>query len=109
MSLFSITGLFKEARRRRVFRVAVLYIVGVWILLQVADLGFESWGIPATALRQLWIGAVLAFPIALVVGWRYDIIGGRIVRTAASPTDTEQLLGRVAGNRGPIEPSAVSR
>jgi TolB-like protein len=35
----------QELRRRKVFRVAALYIVGAWVVLQVADLAFESWDI----------------------------------------------------------------
>jgi TolB-like protein/tetratricopeptide (TPR) repeat protein len=70
-----------ELRRRHVFRVAGLYIVAAWVVLQVADLGFESWGVPASALRYVWIAALLLFPVALVFGWRYDITAHGIVRT----------------------------
>ena len=31
-------SVLKELRRRKVFRVAALYIVGAWVVLQVADL-----------------------------------------------------------------------
>ena len=71
----------RELRRRHVFRVAGLYIVTAWVVLQVADLGFESWGVPASALRFVWITALLLFPVALVFGWRYDITAHGIVRT----------------------------
>lgn len=70
-----------ECHRRSVFRVAALYVVGAWIVLQVADLAFESWEIPAVALRYVWIGAILGFPVALIFGWRFDIVGGRIILT----------------------------
>jgi len=71
----------KELRRRKVFRTAALYIVGAWVVLQVADLAFESWGIASSALRYVWLGAILGFPVALVFGWRYDITAHGIVRT----------------------------
>lgn len=73
--------LLQELRRRKVFRLAALYIVGAWVVLQVADLAFESWGIASSALRYVWLGTILGFPIALVVGWRYDITTNGIVRT----------------------------
>jgi len=79
----------QELRRRKVFRVAALYIVGAWVVLQVADLAFESWEIAASALRYVWLGAILGFPIALVFGWRYDITTEGIVRTPPSDADTE--------------------
>ena len=83
-----------ECRRRRVFRVATLYIVGAWIVLQVADLAFDSWGVPAEALRYIWIGCLLGFPIALIFGWRFDVIGGRILRTRSADGDTDLSLQR---------------
>lgn len=36
-----LAGIINDLRRRRVFRVAGLYIVGAWIVLQVCDLAFE--------------------------------------------------------------------
>ena len=70
-----------ELRRRKVFRLVALYIVGAWVVLQVADLAFESWDISSSALRFVWLSAVLGFPIALIFGWRYDITTRGIVRT----------------------------
>ena len=70
-----------ELRRRHVFRVAGLYVVGAWVLLQVADLGFESFDISATAMRFVWFALVAFFPLTLVWGWRYDITANGIIRT----------------------------
>jgi adenylate cyclase len=83
-----------ECQRRRVFRIAAFYIVAAWVVLQVADLAFESWGIPSQALRDIWIGVTIGFPIALFLGWRFDIAGGRIVRTPDDDADPAQGLAR---------------
>jgi TolB-like protein/Tfp pilus assembly protein PilF len=82
-------SVLQELRRRKVFRVAALYIVGAWVVLQVADLAFESWDIASSALRYVWLGAILGFPIALIFGWRYDITTKGIVRTPPSDTGTQ--------------------
>ena len=82
-------SVLQELRRRKVIRVAALYIVGAWVVLQVADLAFESWEIASSALRHVWLGAILGFPIALVFGWRYDITTEGIVRTPPRDADTE--------------------
>jgi len=74
-------NLFVQARRRRVFRTAGLYVVGAWLLLQIADLAFPALSIPEESIRFVWIAVILAFPVAIAFGWRYDIEGGRIVRT----------------------------
>ncbi|MEM1262886.1 MAG: tetratricopeptide repeat protein [Pseudomonadota bacterium] len=73
---------FKELRRRRTFRTAGLYVVGAWLVMQVADLFFPAWGLPDSALNVLLVTAVLGFPIALVFGWLFDITDNGIVRTA---------------------------
>lgn len=76
-----LTQFLKEARRRRVFRVAGIYIVASWVVLQVADLAFESFGLPATTMRFVWYALIVLSPLALIWGWRYDITPTGIVRT----------------------------
>jgi adenylate cyclase len=78
----------QELRRRKVFRVAALYIIGAWVVLQVADLAFESWDIPSLALRYIWLGAILGFPVMLIFGWCYDITAQGIVRTPPADAGT---------------------
>src|SRR5210317_1219259 len=82
----------QELRRRKVLRLAALYIVGAWVVLQVADLAFESWDIASSALRYVWLGAILGFPIALVFGWRYDITTKGVVRTPPPDAGTQTDL-----------------
>ncbi len=74
-------SLFQDLSRRKVFRVAAMYIVGSWVLLQVADLAFPGLGIPDTAIRYVWVAVISGFPVALVFGWRYNLVDGRITRT----------------------------
>ena len=69
------------------FRVAGLYIVGAWMIIEVADVFFPAWGIPDTALRFLIIAAALCFPVALVFGWIFDITSDGIVRTRKAGDD----------------------
>lgn len=75
--------LLHDLRRRRVFRLAGLYIVGAWIVIEVASVLFPAWGIPDTALRYLVIAAIALFPAALLFGWVFDITSDGIVRTRA--------------------------
>ena len=84
MAPFSVAHFIKETRRRRVFGVVVLYVVGAWIVLQAADLAFPGLGIPESAIRYVWIGAILGLPMAVVFGWRFDITTQGIRRTPTS-------------------------
>ena len=77
----------RELRRRKVFRTAVLYIIAAWVILQVADLAFPGLGIPEDAIRFVWLGAFLGFPLALIFGWIYQIGSDGIVRTAPLGSD----------------------
>lgn len=91
-----IVGLIKELRRRRVFRTAALYIVGAWLVMQVADVVFPALDIPERSIRYVLYAAVLGFPAALIFGWFFDIGADGIRRTPpAGPGDSESLaLGR---------------
>ena len=87
-------SLFVQARRRRVFRTAGLYIVGAWLLLQITALAFPALSIPEESIRFVWIAAILGFPVAIVFGWRYDVRDGRIVRTSNVVDDSPLSLQR---------------
>ena len=86
------TSIIEELKRRRVFQAIAIYVVGAWVVLQVADLALESWGFPDAALRPLWIAAVGLFPLAMIVGWRYDVTLHGIERTPATASDAPAPL-----------------
>jgi len=93
--LAGLARFIAEARRRRVFRTAGLYIVGAWALLQVADLALESLGLPGELLRYFWYAAFAGFPIALIFGWYYEVTADGIRKTlpADSAADADLPLG----------------
>ena len=80
----TVSEFFRELRRRRTFRTAGLYIVGAWLVMQVADTFFPAWGLPDAALNALLIAAILGFPLALIFGWFFDVTAHGIVRTPAA-------------------------
>lgn len=84
--------IFKELRRREVFRTAALYIVAAWIVIQVAGEAQEAFGLQPVALRYLWIAALTGFPLALIFGWYYDITREGIAHTPPADADTDADL-----------------
>jgi len=66
-------GFFGELKRRNVFRVGTLYIVGAWVLLQVADILFDILELPDVALRWVFGLLVLGAPVALFLAWAYEL------------------------------------
>ena len=93
-----------ELRRRRVVRVAIAYLVGAWLLIQVAAETFEPFGLPDWALKLVIIVAVLGFPAALMLAWAFDVTPRCVERTA--PADPAQATTGEASP--PVGPSAVS-
>ncbi len=65
--------LVSELRRRNVPRMAVLYVVAAWLILQVAEVLIDLAKLPdwigTTTLALLAVG----FPIALIFSWFYEI------------------------------------
>ena len=78
-------SLLAELKRRRVFRVAGAYLVGAWIVLQVGDVVFPALRLPPWTLTLLVVLVVLGFPVALLLGWAFDITPGGIERTPGAP------------------------
>lgn len=68
-----MSNLFTELKRRNVFRVAAAYLVGSWILLQIADALFPALNLPDWTTRFVVGLAVLGFPIALILAWAFEV------------------------------------
>ena len=65
--------LLAELRRRNVFRVAVAYLVGAWVLLQIADVVVPALRLPSWTLSLIMVLLALAFVPVLVGAWIYEL------------------------------------
>jgi TolB-like protein/Tfp pilus assembly protein PilF len=66
-------SLLRELKRRNVFRVALLYVVAGWVLLQAGDLLFGMLGLPGWANKLLFAFLLLGLPLALIFSWVYEL------------------------------------
>lgn len=69
-------SIFEELKRRNVIRVAALYVVVSWLLLQVADIlfdAFDAFDVPSWSIRLLVAILVLGFPLALIFSWVFEL------------------------------------
>src|SRR5437764_4227192 len=64
---------FTELKRRRVYSVAVAYVVVAWLLIQVATQVFPFFGIPNWIVRLVVLLAIIGFPIAVVCAWAFEV------------------------------------
>jgi len=68
-----LAGLFEELKRRNVIRVAILYVVTAWLMLQAADVGMSALGLPDWTGKFVMFLLALGFPIALIFSWIYEL------------------------------------
>ncbi|MDP9254453.1 MAG: hypothetical protein M3O66_05885, partial [Verrucomicrobiota bacterium] len=77
-----MSGFFEELKRRKVYRVAVAYIVAGGFIIQIASAVFPAWELPNWS-QRLMIALILAgFPIALIFAWIFDVTPSGIERTS---------------------------
>jgi hypothetical protein len=73
---------FSELRRRKVVRVAAVYAVGAWLLLQVGDTVLGLADLPPWTGQLLLAVVIAGLPVAIVLAWVFDITPEGIVSTA---------------------------
>ncbi|MEY2541917.1 MAG: hypothetical protein QOI22_1519 [Verrucomicrobiota bacterium] len=72
---------FAELKRRKVYRVAVAYAVGAWLVAQIVTQIFPVFEVSQWALRLMIVLLVAGFPVALALSWAFDITPEGIKRT----------------------------
>lgn len=70
-----------ELRRRKVVRVAVAYVIGAWLLMQVGDTLLGLLELPGWLGKALVVALALGFPLALVLSWMFDLTPGGLEKT----------------------------
>src|SRR6188472_115703 len=70
-----------ELKRRKVYSVAIAYVVGGWALVQGIAQVLPVFDIPNWVVRLLVVLIVLGFPVALTLSWFFDFTLYGIVRT----------------------------
>ncbi len=64
---------FAELKRRNVLRMTGLYLVGAWLLTQVASTLLPAFDAPSWALRGLIITLALGFIPAVILSWVFEL------------------------------------
>ena len=93
--------LFDELKRRKVFRVVVAYVVGAWVIAQVADLVAETFLAPVWVMQMIVTLLIVGLPVSVILSWVFDLTPDGIVRSqdidASRPTlgsvQTYSLVG----------------
>ncbi|MEE2525946.1 hypothetical protein V0U79_06175 [Hyphobacterium sp. HN65] len=86
-----------ELRRRNVFRVAVAYLVVGWLILQVIAVIAEPLGLPVWTDTLVIVLLGIAFPIALILAWAFEVTPEGVKLTAA--VDASESISGQTGQK----------
>ena len=64
---------YAELKRRNVFRVAIAYLAGAWLLVEVVETLFPVYGLPDAAIRLVVTLLAIGFPVVLIFSWVYEL------------------------------------
>lgn len=73
---------FSELKRRNVVRVGLAYAVVGWLVFQVGEVLFPTFGAPEWIFKSLILIIALGFPFALLFAWAFELTPQGIKKTA---------------------------
>jgi TolB-like protein len=88
-------GFFGELKRRNVVRVGIAYVVVGWLVVEVADVLFETFGSPDWVFKTVIALIGIGFPFALLFAWAFEITPDGVKKTRDVP-----LTSSVSGTTG---------
>lgn len=95
-----LSHLLVELKRRRVYRVAAVYVVVGWVLLQLGNIVVEPLHLPEWTMTLLIVLLVVGLPVALVLAWAFDITPQGVRRTA--PPGGKEMAGVPPGGEAAV-------
>jgi hypothetical protein len=81
---------FAELKRRNVYKVAVVYAVTAWLLIQAASILLPTFEAPAWVMKVVVMAVVLGFPVALILAWALELTPEGIKQTEDVDRATEK-------------------
>lgn len=63
----------EELKRRNVIRVAIAYTIVAWLIAQVTELAFDSFGTPDWAIKTVLFLLIIGLPLALFFAWAFEL------------------------------------
>jgi TolB-like protein len=76
-----------QLRHRQVFKVATIYAVSAWPLIQIADLAVPALGLPDSVMTILLQVFLVGFPVSLIFAWLYNFTSKGIIRVNSDIDD----------------------
>lgn len=87
--------LFHELQQRKVFRVAAIYIVVAWLIIQVADTISPLLNLPLSTPQLVLFVLIVLFPVSLILAWFFEITHAGIkIQTGDEAAPEKRLSNR---------------
>ena len=88
---------FEQLKQRNVFRVAVLYLVVCWLILDPLHVVFHMLDVPIWANRLVLMLMAVGFPAVVIFAWVYEITPEGLKPTVEVPH--HQSIRKLTGQR----------
>jgi TolB-like protein len=88
---------FNELKRRNVFRVGIAYLIGSWLLAQIAELLLDTFNAPEWTMQFILVVLMIGFPIAIFLAWAFELTPDGIKRDA--DVNPAQSIRKETGNK----------
>jgi uncharacterized membrane protein YhdT len=88
-----------EIKRRKVFRMAIAYVIVAWVIIQVVTAIEEPLQLPDWFDTAVIVLLALGFPIVIMLSWAYDVTPDGVVREGAdepAPAHLQIDFGKIA-------------
>lgn len=85
---------FAELKRRSVIRVGAAYLALGWVIAQVGEFAFDTFGAPDWALKSLVIALLLGLPVVLFGAWAFELTPDGIRKDAGADSIATAGKGR---------------
>ena len=90
-------SIFNELKRRNVFKVGFAYLIVAWLVAQVLQLVFESFGTPDWAIKTVLVLLATGLPFALFFAWVFEMTPEGLKRE--SEVDRSQPIAPQTGSK----------
>ena len=92
-----MSQLFRELKRRNVFRVGIAYVIAAWLILQVVDLVLDAMPAPDWVMQVFLLGTAVGFPLALLFAWAFEMTPEGVKRE--KDVDRSQSITQQTGRK----------
>ena len=90
-------SLFNELKRRNVFKVTIAYVIIAWLVAQVLQLVFESFGTPEWVMKTVLVLFAAGLPFAIIFAWAFEMTPEGLKRE--SEVDRSQSITTRTGRK----------